>query len=122
MKNFVIALLFLLATTTLFAKKSLQEVTVTVPIGTENQSQQYQQGGWVGIIHGVQTRVNVFTLNAVIQGDHAKMTCNEGHKGCSPLGAGDYKGELKGNNIWITFAMPVSHKVNREHWKIVGSW
>jgi hypothetical protein len=28
----------------------------------------------------------------------------------------------KGNNLWITFTVPVTHKVKREHWKIVGSW
>lgn len=122
MKRFAITLLFLFATTTLFAKKNLSEVTVTVPTGTENQSYKYQQGGVIGVIRGVQTGVMVFTLNAVIQGDNAKLTCNEGHKGCSPLGPGEYRGELKGNNLWITFTVPVTHKVKREHWKIVGSW
>jgi hypothetical protein len=97
-------------------------VKVTVPMGTEDRAVQSRGAGVLGLIHGTKTDDRVFMLNVSIDGEHARLKCYESHKGCSPLGAGDYEGELDKDSIWITQQIPLTHKMQRDHWKVVGSW
>lgn len=97
-------------------------VKVTVPGTTEDRAVQSRGAGLFGAIAGTKTTDVVFMVNVVIDGEHARLKCYEQHKGCSPLGSGDYEGELDGNSLWISQQIPITHKIVRDHWKIAGSW
>lgn len=106
-----------------------QVVDVTVPGETEERAyREGQDGGLVGLTKGSATKDVVFMLNVIVNGEHARLKCYENHKGCSPLGPGTYKAELEksdNNNrpsLWISMTLPISHKVIRDHWEVVGTW
>ena len=66
----------------------------------------------------------VFMVNALINGDHARLKCYENHRGCTALGPGMYTAEMdeKNGDIWIVIVIPVSHKTIRDHWRVAGTW
>lgn len=120
-KILAVAVIGLFLGTTAFAHKK-QIVKVTVPTGTEDRAVQSRGAGLIGAIQGTKTTDVIFMLNVVIEGEKARLKCYEQHKGCSPLGPGDYEGELDKDSLWITQQIPVTHKMVRDHWKIVGSF
>ena len=89
---------------------------------TEDRSFKYRNGGLVGAFQGTRTTDLVFMVNAIVNGDHARLKCYENHRGCTALGPGDYDAEIEKDNIWIITTTPVTHKVIRDHWKVSGSW
>lgn len=65
----------------------------------------------------------VFGLNAIINGEHAKLVCMEHHHGCTAVSPGTYEAEYDGKNtLWITSTQPLNHKTIRDHYKLAGSW
>jgi hypothetical protein len=61
-------------------------------------------------------------LNVIIDSEHARLKCYEGHKGRSPLGPRTYSAEQEKDSLWISQEIPVTHKIVKDHWKVVGSW
>ncbi len=61
-------------------------------------------------------------VNAIINGDHARLKCFENHRGCTAIGPGFYDAEVEGYDIWISIEMPVTHQIVRDHWKVSGTW
>ena len=102
------------------AKK--QPVKVQIPTQTEDRAFKYRNPGLAGAFEGTKTSDAVFMVNAVVNGDHARLKCDENHHGCSALGPGEYDAEIEKDNVWIITTMPVTHKVIRDHWKVSGSW
>jgi hypothetical protein len=105
-----------------FAGKKPTTVKVEVPTGTENRAFESHGSGLIGAAVGSRTRDVVFMLNVVVNEQNARLKCYENHGGCSPLGPGTYDGELKGEDLWISFTKPLTNQVVRDHWKVVGSW
>jgi hypothetical protein len=100
----------------------MRVVTVEVVAPSENRAFKYEGAGLVGAIAGVRTTEQVFAVNTIIENEHARFTCMENHRGCAALGPGTYRGELKGNDLWLTIKVPLQDKLIRDHWKLVGSW
>jgi hypothetical protein len=110
-----------LSVTPVFAKEK-EQVKVEIVAPSEDRAVRYQNGGLIGAIQGVKTADVVFMVNAQINGDHARLKCAEGHRGCTALGPGAYDGEISGSDVWITIELPVTHKTVRDHWKVSGTW
>jgi hypothetical protein len=89
---------------------------------TEDRAFKYRNGGLVGAFQGTRTTDLVFMVNAIVNGDHARLKCYENHRGCTALGPGDYDAEVEKDNVWIITTTPVTHKIIRDHWKVSGSW
>ena len=118
----VVASMVLALSSATYAGKD-ERVKITVAAPAESHPIQYQRGsGLIGVIRGSKTETVVFAVDVIIRGQHVRLMCDENHKGCTDFGVGDYDGELKGNNVWITIVEPLTNKVRREHWKISGSW
>jgi hypothetical protein len=102
-------------------KKPLKVEIVTA---SEDTSVKTQGGGLIGAIQGAKTHEVVFMVNALINGDHARLKCYENHRGCTALGPGMYDAEMdeKNGDVWITIVLPVSHKIVRDHWRVAGTW
>ena len=103
-------------------QKPKEMVKITIAAPSEDRAVRYQNGGLIGAIQGAKTADVVFMVNAIIDGDHARLKCNEGHRGCTALGPGEYDAEIKKDDVWVIMTMPVTHKVIRDHWKVSGSW
>lgn len=66
--------------------------------------------------------VEVYNLDAVINGEHVVLACDD-PKGCESPALGTYDGELKkGKWIKLTFSLPVTHKEVSRWYKMAGSW
>jgi hypothetical protein len=50
-------------------------------------------------------------VNAIINGDHARLKCYENHKGCTALGPGTYDAEIEKDSVWILITKPVTHEL-----------
>ena len=118
MKNVFYALLAVFALSSFANASKKQAVKIQIVAQTEDRAVKYNAGAF----RGVKTADVVFMVNAIINGDHARLKCYENHHGCTALGPGDYDAEIEKDNIWISTTMPVTHKVVRDHWKISGSW
>ena len=105
-------------------RKSPKIVQVEVVAPSEDRAVKYVSPGLFGAFQGVKTANVVFTVNVIIDGDHARLTCYEQHRGCTAIGPGKYDGEVAkdSRSLWISFPQPVSHAIIRNHWKIAGTW
>jgi hypothetical protein len=99
-----------------------QSMKIQIVAQTEDRAVKYRNGGVVGAFEGTKTADVVFMVNAIVNGDHARLKCFENHHGCTALGPGDYDAEIEKDNVWVITTMPVTHKVIRDHWKVSGSW
>src|SRR5437868_5496621 len=120
MKKVVLLAFVLVSLCAMAVRKSA--VKVEVLQASEDRPYEFHGSGLIGAAMGSRTRDVVFMLNAIVEGEHARLKCYENHKGCSPVGPGTYEGELKGDDLWISVTVPVTHKTVRDHWKVVGSW
>lgn len=113
--------LFLVSSAAFAVKKQLK-VEIVAP--SEDRSVKTQGPGLIGAIAGAKTTDVVFMVNALINGDHARLKCYENHRGCTALGPGMYDAELddKNGDVWISIEIPVSHKIVRDHWRVAGTW
>ena len=60
-------------------------------------------------------------LKVIIDGEHAYLDCWKRHR-CSSIAPGKYEGDLKGQDVWINFQIPITHKWVHDHYIIRGSW
>jgi hypothetical protein len=109
-----------LSSMSLAAKK--EPIKIQIVEQTEDRAFKYRNGGLVGAFEGTKTTDLVFMVNAIVNGDHARLKCYENHRGCTALGPGSYDAEIEKDNVWIITTVPVSHKVIQDHWKVSGSW
>jgi hypothetical protein len=79
-------------------------------------------GAIVNATTGRTTHTDSSWMKVKVNGENAWMDCYERHKGCSTIAPGHYFGKVKGGNIWLAFVMPVTHRLVRNHYKVVGSW
>ena len=120
-RQLVVLAVVILSAVAVFAKgKTI--VKVEVPNGTEDRAYKYRQSGLPGLINGTKTEDAVFMVNVIVESEHARLKCYEGHKGCSPLGPGTYSAEQEKDSLWISQEIPITHKIVKDHWKVVGSW
>jgi hypothetical protein len=74
-------------------------------------------------VGGHHTESVMFGLNAIVNGEHVKLVCDEHHHNCTSLTPKIYDGEFDGKkSLWIEFPEPLSGKSKREHYKIAGGW
>jgi hypothetical protein len=104
-----------------FAAKK-EPVKIEIVEKTEDRAFKYRNPGLIGAFEGTKTENLVFMVNAIINGDHARLKCYENHRGCTALGPGTYDAEVEKDNVWIITTVPVTHRVIRDHWKVTGSW
>ncbi len=97
-------------------------VKIEIVAESEDRAYMHQGGGVVGAAIGARTHDIVFMVNAIIEGDHARLKCFENHAGCVALGPGTYDAEISYDNVWVTIRMPVTHEIIRNHWKVSGIW
>jgi len=120
MKTFLVLLAALALVVPTFAvKKQKEKVRIEVVSQAEEQGVRV---GSKGSIVGRRTFSEVFMVNAIINGDKARLKCFENHRGCTALGPGFYDAEVEGYDIWISIQMPITHQVVRDHWKVSGTW
>jgi hypothetical protein len=87
-----------------------------------DNTREYEAGAHFSLA-GTKTRDVVFGVNAIINGEHAKLTCMENHHGCTAVGPGTYDAAFDGKNtLWIISSQALTHKVIRDHYKLAGSW
>jgi hypothetical protein len=83
-------------------------------------------GGVVGTVvngaTGRRTHTDQSSIYVVVNGEHALLDCYERRTGCSTIGPGKYYGEVKGDGIWVSYRMPITHQPVRNHYKLAGSW
>ena len=100
-------------------------------VDTENltQSSDYRNDTSGGVIRasvnrvaGRRTHTDNASIYVVVNGERALLDCYEHRTGCTTIGPGKYYGELKGNSIWMSYRMPITHEQVRNHYKIAGSW
>jgi hypothetical protein len=101
-------------------KEAKKHRFVKIEIVAESEDRAFRSDR--GVIVGKRMSDVVFMVNAVIEGDHARLKCFENHVGCVALGPGTYDAEISRDNVWITIRMPVTHEVIRNHWKVSGMW
>jgi hypothetical protein len=65
--------------------------------------------------------VEVYNLDAIINGDKVVLACDD-DKGCQSPALGTYEGEMKRGHVKISFELPVTHKKVSHWYKIGGSW
>lgn len=113
----ILALFMISVPISAFGNKK-QTVKVILAEHTEDRAFKIDRGA----IRGEETDNEVFMVNVIINGEHARLSCDENHRGCTALGPGTYDGELQSDNVWIEATVPLTHKRVRDHWKIEGSW
>jgi hypothetical protein len=83
-------------------------------------------GGVVGTIvngtTGRRTHTDESSIYVVVNGEHALLDCYERRTGCSTISSGKYYAEVKGDGIWVSYRMPITHQPVRNHYKLAGSW
>jgi hypothetical protein len=68
------------------------------------------------------TQIDESSIYVIVNGEHALLDCYERRTGCSTIGPGRYYGELKGDGIWVSYRMPITHQPIHNHYKLAGSW
>ncbi len=114
--------------------KNLTKMKIEIVAQAEEMSHKV---GSSGSIVGKRTKSDVYMVNALINGDKARLKCFENHQGCTAIGPGTYDAEIdtrgkaeyggsghKGNgaDVWVLIEMPVTHQIVRDHWKVSGTW
>lgn len=122
MKNAKIGLLLAMTYSPLMLASTKIPAKVQIVAPSEDRAVKYQNAGLIGAFQGARTTDVVFMVNAIVNGDHARLKCYENHKGCTALGPGEYEAEIDKDNVWIIMSAPVTHKLIRDHWKVAGSW
>jgi hypothetical protein len=137
MNKYVLLVMVLALVAPVGAKKNLITTKIEVVSQAEEQSFKYHGSGIIGAAQGERTASKVFMLNALINGDKARLKCFENHQGCTAIGPGIYDAEIdmngkaeyggnghKGNgaDVWILVRMPITHQIVRDHWKVSGTW
>ena len=104
--------------------QAIRSQTVKVEVVTDSESRSYitQGGGLIGLAVGHRNTDVVFAVNVIINGDRARLKCSENHHNCATLGVGIYDGEIKGRDVWISQTEPLTHKILKDHWQVVGSF
>ena len=109
------------------ATNSKDMIKVEIVQQTESLDTIVRGAGLGGALAGNRRHEVVFQVNALIDGEHARLECYEHHKGCTAIGPGIYDAELKNGNkranadIWILVVMPVKHTIHRDHWVVSGT-
>lgn len=100
----------------------VDERTLTLSSDTRGD----KSGGVVGAVvnssTGRRTHTDETSIYVVVNGEHALLDCYERRTGCSTLGPGKYYGELKGDGMWVSYRMPITHQPVHNHYKLAGSW
>ena len=113
---------------TIGSRNSKAMIKVEIVQQTESLDTIVRGAGLVGAIAGNRRHEVVFQVNALIDGEHARLECYEHQKGCTAIGPGMYDAELKNGNkrvhadIWILVVIPVKHAIHRDHWVVSGTW
>src|SRR6185437_616874 len=81
------------------AKPTPIKVTIVAP--SEDRAFRVHGTGLIGAVQGWKTRNVVFMVNAIIDGEHARLKCAEGRHGCTAIGPGEYDAEVEKDNVWI---------------------
>jgi len=71
---------------------------------------------------GRRTHTDALTIYVIVNGEHAVLDCYERSTGCTTIAPGKYYGERKGDGIWVSYRMPITHEPVRNHYKLAGSW
>jgi hypothetical protein len=71
---------------------------------------------------GRRTHTDSSSIYVIFDGEHALLDCYEHRTGCATISPGKYYGERKGDGIWVSYRMPITHEPMRNHYKIAGSW
>jgi len=71
---------------------------------------------------GRRTHTDTASIYIIFKGEHALLDCYERSTGCATIALGKYYGERKGDGIWVSYRMPITHESMRNHYKIAGSW
>ncbi|HUA15414.1 MAG TPA: hypothetical protein VMG31_08955 [Verrucomicrobiae bacterium] len=83
-------------------------------------------GGIVGTVvnseTGRRTHTDESSIYVIVRGEHALLDCYERHTGCSTMGPRKYYGRVKGDGIWVSYRMPITHQPVQNHYKLAGSW
>jgi hypothetical protein len=105
-----------------FAKDMLQvEVKATHAVTHEDRSFRSLNMKVMTGSHAPTQQVEVYNLDAIIDGEHVALACDD--KMCEAPALGIYEGERKRNKwIKVTFSLPVSHKEVSRIYRIAGSW
>ena len=100
------------------------KTTVRVEVAkVEDRMLQSRSAGLPGLIAGNKTEDIVFAIKVTIEGEKVQLTCAEGHHNCPALSPGEsYEGELSKSDVWVTSQQPLTHKMQRTHYRINGSW
>ncbi len=121
MKKILIALVF--AASFAVAEKSKNTVDVEV-VSNDSRAVRNQPDSLIGLaIAGRRTEQVTFGLNAIINGEHVKLSCDENHHGCPSFEVGKiFTGEVHKDDIWLTQVVPITNRIIRAHFKITGGW
>ena len=71
---------------------------------------------------GRRTHTDSSSIYVIFNGEHALLDCYERRTGCATIGPGKYYGERKGDGIWVSYRMPITHEPMHNHYKIAGAW
>jgi hypothetical protein len=71
---------------------------------------------------GRRTLTDSSSISVIVNGEHALLDCYEHRTGCATIAPGKYYGERKGDGIWVSYRMPITHEPMRNHYKVAGSW
>jgi len=121
-KLFVALFIVVVVSNAAFAVKKQKQIIKVEVVATNTQDIKYINPGIIGAFQGVKTKNLVYSMNTIIEGEHTKLMCKEGHKGCTSMTPGVYDAEFDGKSLWITFELPLTHKSIREHWELSGGW
>jgi hypothetical protein len=104
----------------------LVEVVDTRTLTQSSDARGDSGGGVVGAtvngLTGRRTHTDESSIYVIVNGEHALLDCYERRTGCTTISPGKYYGELKGDGIWVSYRMPITHQPVRNHYKIAGSW
>ena len=119
----VIAILVAWYLAPVWAKDTLQvQVVASHAVTHDDQSARATLDKGILGAHSTTRQVESFNLDAVINGDHVVLACDDS-KGCESVANGTYTGELKRNKwVKLSFTLPVSHKEVTRWYRISGSW
>lgn len=102
------------------------EVVDTLNLTQSGDTRGDTSGGIVGAVvnstTGRRTHTDASSIYVVVSGEHALLDCYEHATGCATLAPGKYYGERRGDGIWVSYRMPVTHTPMRNHYKIAGGW
>jgi hypothetical protein len=103
-ETFVFVLMLAVAPIGGLAGSKTKEIMKVEVVQTNTEDIKYRNAGLIGALQGVQTKNLVFSVNAIVNGEHTKLECKEGHRGCTSMTPGTYDGEFDGKkSLWISF-------------------